>query len=301
MPKVLYQMRQRAMHKVGVWVVIFVLFCEVAHGDGTDWHPGYEMALQAGKRNGRLVYVFVYLPRRAACAQMDQRTFKDPKVRSLLGQFECAAVDASAPAGGAFVERYKMQYIRDPQTGIKLATVPGHVFFRPDGTILHRQYGFIPAPGFIALLQRVKRLHELQVALRRNPRDASTVSELSHLLLLLGHDDEGRRYAEMAVALDPDNAAGARERAHLDIAILTIKSNPELAIERLLHWLEDYAGSKNRVEAQFYLATAYVAADQTDKAMAVLAPFERAKKGTPEAESEWGARARALLKALKEQ
>lgn len=294
-------MRPRAMHKVGVCAVVLLLSWLAGHGDGIDWHPSYEMALQASKRNGRLAYVFVYLPRRAACAQMDQRTFRDPKVRTLLGEFECAAVDASTPAGGAFVERYKMQYIRDPQTGIKLATVPGHVFFRPDGTILHRQYGFIPAPGFVALLQRVKRLHELQVALRRNPRDAAIVSELSHLLLLLGHDEEGRRYAEMAIALDPDNAAGARERAHLDIAILTIKSNPELAIERLLRWLDEYGMSKNRVEAQFYLATAYVAADQTDKAMTVLAPFERAKKGTLEAESEWGARARALLKALKEQ
>lgn len=268
--------------------------------EGIDWHPSYEMALQAAKRSGRLVYVFVYLPRRAACAQMDQRTFKDPQVRSLLGGFECGAVDASTAAGGAFVERYKMQFIRDPQTGIKLATVPGHVFFRPDGTILHRQYGFIPPPGFVALLQRVKRLHELQATLRSNPKDARTTSELSHLLLLLGHDEEGRRYAEMAIALDPDNAAGARERAHLDIAILTIKSNPDLAVERLLRWLDDYRGSKNRVEAQFYLASAYVAADQTDKALAVLAPFERAKRGTPEAESEWGARARALLKALKE-
>jgi hypothetical protein len=120
-------------------------------------------------------------------------------------------------------------------------------------------------------------------------------------LLLLGYDEEGRRYAEMAVALDPTNAVGARERAHLDLAILTIKRDPQLAIERLLRWLEDYRGSKNRVEAQFYLATAYVAADQVEKAQAVLAPFERAKKGTPEADSEWGARARALLKALREQ
>jgi len=151
------------------------------------------------------------------------------------------------------------------------------------------------------LLQRVKRLHELQVALRQGPNNARIVSELSHLLLLLGYDEEGRRYAEMAVALDPTNAVGARERAHLDLAILTIKRDPQLAIERLLRWLEDYRGSKNRVEAQFYLATAYVAADQVEKAQAVLAPFERAKKGTPEADSEWGARARALLKALREQ
>ncbi|MCX7598322.1 MAG: hypothetical protein N2512_05580 [Armatimonadetes bacterium] len=285
---------------------VIVVFLVVApslavRGEGIDWHPTYEAALQAGKRNGRIVYVFVYLPRRAACAQMDQRTFKDPKVRSLLSGFECGAVDASTPAGGMFVERYKMQYIRDPQTGLKLATVPGHVFFRPDGTILHRQYGFIPPPGFVALLQRIRRLHELQVALQRNPKDAGTVSELSHLLLVLGHDEEGRRYAEMAIALDPDNAAGARERAHLDLAILTIKSNPELAVERLLRWLDEYRGSRNRVEAQFYLATAYVAADRTDEALAVLAPFERAKKGTPEAESDWGARARALLKALKAQ
>jgi len=295
------EMRGKSLlHKTGA-LTSAVLACLLLWADGIDWHPSYETALQAGKRNGRLVYVFVYLPRRATCAQMDQRTFKDPQVRSLLSGFECGAVDASTQEGGAFVERYKIQYIRDPQTGIKLATVPAHVFFRPDGTILHRQYGFIPPPGFVALLQRVKRLHELQVALRQGPNNARIVSELSHLLLLLGYDEEGRRYAEMAVALDPTNAVGARERAHLDLAILTIKRDPQLAIERLLRWLEDYRGSKNRVEAQFYLATAYVAADQVEKAQAVLAPFERAKKGTPEADSEWGARARALLKALREQ
>ncbi len=52
------------------------------------------------------------------------------------------------------------------------------------------------------------------------------------------------------------------------------------------------------MEAQFYLATAYVAAGRKAEAEKVLLPFRDAKKGTLEADSEWGARARALLREL---
>lgn len=269
-----------------------------AWGATIDWHPTWQAALKAAKKKGHIAYIFVYLPARAACAQMDKFSFHDPEVIKLMKDLEAGAVDAATVDGGRFVELYKLAVIRDAQRGIKLAVVPAHLFFAPDGTELHRQYGYIVPRAFAALIQRVQQLYALRKSVARNPGDAKTHAELGHLYLKLNRIEEGRKHLEKAIALDPDNRAGAAARARLDIAIITIKSDPKLAIDRLRRWLDQYGRSPLRVEALFYLATAYVAADRLAEAKTVLLPFRNAKKGTPEADSDWGALARRLLKEI---
>lgn len=264
------------------------------------WHPSWQTALKAASKSGKLVYVFVYLPHRLPCAQMDRRTFHDRDVIKLLGNFECAAVDASTIEGGRFVERFQLPWIRDDQTGIKMAVVPNHLFFTPKGRELHRQVGYVPPIAFKALLERVLKLNELIRAVHRDPKNASLQAELGHLYLQLNRNREGRQHLELAIALDPDNAKRAKQRGLLDLAILTIKEDPRLAIQRLRRWLEQYGRGEMRIEAEFYLASAYVAAGEKAKADDILIKYVKAKKGTLEAESFWGARARALYRELHE-
>jgi hypothetical protein len=277
---------------------IALLYALAAPTADLEWHTNWEAAVKAGGKNNRIAYIFVYLPYRAACNQVDQRTFSNAEVRKRLARFELGGVDASTLEGGAFVKLYKLAWIQEPRSKMRLAVVPAHIFFSPDGTVLHRQYGFIAAAGFAALLDRVDVLRHSRAALRQNPRDARAAAECGHTLLLLGQTDEGRRYLEMAIGLDPENAAGAAERARLDLAILTMKTDPDLAVERLRRWLDTYGQSPLRLEARFYLATAYVVAGDTAQADAVLAPFVNARKGSPEADSDWGARARKLYKEI---
>ncbi|MBC7287881.1 MAG: hypothetical protein H5T86_07525 [Armatimonadetes bacterium] len=284
------------MGRPAVGAALAALVC--ASSSGIDWHPSWQTAMKAASKSRKVVYVFVYLPGRATCAQMDQKSLRDPEVVKAMASFEAAPVDASTPEGGKFVEVYKLPWIRDPQRGIKLAVVPNHLFFAPDGKELHRQVGYIPPIAFRALLQRVLKLRELTDAVKRSPKDPKLQAQLGHLHLELNHEDEGRRHLELAIALDPDNRAGAAERARLDLAILTVKRDPELGASRLQAWLDSYPRSPLRMEAEFYLATAYAAAGRIQQADAVLQKFRNAKPGTPEAESEWGARARALYKSL---
>ncbi len=275
-----------------------ISLCVGARAAGIDWHPTWEAALKAAQRNSHIAYIFVYLPGRAACGQMDEFSFRDRQVLELMKNVEAAAVNASSPEGGRFVEQYKLPWIRDPERSVKLAVVPTHAFFGPDGAELHRQSGFVPPAAFRALVERVTELQGLNKRVASNPKDAAAQARLGHLLLLLNQEVPGRRHLELAIALDPENRAGACERARLDLAILGIKQDPSSAIDRLRRWLDTYGRSSSHVEAQFYLATAYVAAGRTSDAEKVLLPFRDAKKGTLEADSEWGARARALLREL---
>ncbi len=266
----------------------------VLTGGKIQWHPTWQTAMKAANKSGKLVYVFVYLPGRLPCAQMDRGTFRDPEVLKLMKKFEAAPVDASTIEGGRFVERFQLPWIRDRQTGLKLAVVPNHLFFTPDGRELHRQVGYMPASAFRVLLNRVLRLDELIKAVHRNPKDAAAQAELGHLYLQLDREREGRRHLELAVALDPDNSKRAKQRALLDFAVLAIKTDPQVAIERLRRWIERYGRGEMRIEAEYHLAAAYLAAGQRAKADGILLKYVRAKKGTLEAESYWGARARAL-------
>jgi len=229
---------------------------------------------------------------------MEEFSFRNPQVIQAMQVVEAGSLNASTTEGGKFVERYKLPWIRDPQRGIKLAVVPMHMFFGPDGAELHRQTGYIPPEAFSALVGRVRELQRYKSRVSANQKDAASHAQLGHIYLMLDQEAAGRRHLEMAIALDPDNRVGACERARLDLAILTIKTDPSLAIQRLRNWLASYGRSSLRLEAEFYLATAYVAAGRKDDAAAVLERYKNPKKGTPEADSEWGARARALLNEL---
>ena len=277
---------------------VALIMAALVAASGIKWHPSWQTAMKAAAKSGKLVYIFVYLPRRAPCAQMDERTFRDPEVIKLMRKFEAAAVDASTIEGGRFVERYHLPLMRDPQRGLKIAIVPNHLFFTPKGRELHRQVGYLPPIAFRALLQRVLKLNELIQAVHRSPKDPRLQAELGHLYLELNREREGRRHLELAIALDPDNSAGAKQRGILDLAILSIKEDPKLAIGRLRRWLEQYGRGEMRVEAEFYLASAYIAAGHRAKAEDILIKYVKAKKGTIEAESYWGARARALYDTL---
>jgi hypothetical protein len=265
---------------------------------GLDWHPDWQVAVEAAAKTGHIAYIFVYLPYRTSCGQMDQRTFSNTEVIKRLDKFELGQVDASTPDGGAFVRKYNLAWIQEPHSKMKLAVVPAHLFFGPDGTLIHRQYGFIPAQGFAALLDRVDTLRHCRAALKQNPRDASACAQMGHTLILLGQVEEGRRYAEMSIAYDPSDATGAPIRSRLDLAILAIKSDPNLGVERMRRWMDAYGASSLRLEGRFYLATAYYAAGNSRACEDALLPFVNARKGSPEAESEWGAMGRKLYQQL---
>ncbi len=279
-------------------LTLALVYSLAAPSVGLDWHPDWQTAVAAAAKSGRTAYIFVYLPYRASCGQMDQRTFSNTAVIKRLDKFELGQVDASTLDGGAFVKRYNLAWIQEPHSKMKLAVVPAHLFFAPDGTVIHREYGFIPASGFVALLDRVETLRHCRAALKQNPRDASACAQMGHTLILLDKVAEGRRYAEMSIAYDPSDTTGAPMRARLDLAILAIKSDPDLGVERLRRWMDAYGNGALRLEGRFYLATAYYAAGNTRATEDTLMPFVNARKGSPEADSDWGAMARKLYKDI---
>jgi hypothetical protein len=279
-------------------LTLALLYAFATPAVGLDWHPNWTTAVEAAAKNGRVAYIFVYLPYRTTCGQMYQRTFSNAEVIKRLDHFDLGDVDASTKDGGDFVRRYNLAFIQDPHSKMKLAVVPAHLFFAPDGTLLLRQYGFIPAQGFAALLDRVDILRHCRAQLKQNSHDASACAQMGHTLIVLNQIDDGRRYAEMAIAYDPSDATGAPIRARLDLAILAIKSDPNVGVDRLRRWLDAYGTSALRLEGRFYLATAYYAAGNTRAAEDTLMPFVNARKGSPEGESDWGALGRGLYKEI---
>lgn len=265
---------------------------------GLDWHPTWPMALKASAKSGHVAYIFVYLPYRAACGQMDERTFSNTQVIKGLAKFECGQLNAALPENADFIRKYKLAYMEDPHTKAKLAVVPAHVFLAPDGKVLLREYGYIPAPGFVGLLDQVEVLRHCEAALKKNPHDASACAQMGHTLLLVGKKKEGRRYSELAIAYDPGGTTSGPCRARLDLAVVEIKGNPKLGLHKMKRWWSAYKDSSLRLEGRFYLATAYYAAGDTKSAQETLLPFVDAHKGTPEADSEWGALGRKLYQEI---
>ncbi len=290
----------RAALRIVAAAALAAALTAVAPAASVKWHISVEAALKAARKSGRPVYVFVYLPYRANCWQMDKFCFHDATIARLMKNFECAGVNAATPGGAAFVDKHKLAKIRDPNTGIVLALVPAHLFLKPDGSELHRQYGYTAPPAFKALLERVLELYRTQKQIARKP-SAALYAKAGHLLLVLGREDESRRYLSKAIDLGQGRDPEAVRRARLDLAILAIKRDPDVAIRRLRMWLDEYGDTPDRCEAEFYLATAYVKAGKRAQAEQLLLKYMRAKKGSPEAESIWGARARRLYRDLKKQ
>ncbi|MCY0886354.1 MAG: DUF255 domain-containing protein [Firmicutes bacterium] len=100
------------------------------------WYADPEQALEEAGRSGRPVFVFVFRPGCSGCRLMDQGTFPRSAVRQALTEW----VPLRLTEGHPFTR------------GRGLLWFPELLALEPDGALLRRQPGYLPAAEFLPWL-----------------------------------------------------------------------------------------------------------------------------------------------------
>ena len=271
-----------------------------------NWLPSVSAALEAAARSGKLVYVFVYRPGLPKALHMGSGTLTDPNVLRALRNYEACPVDVYNPQNEQVLRERKMLQAGEEEAGAtKVAELPISLFLNKQGQEICRLHGYLPPRWFIKALATVRAIATAQTTVQVNPEDAVTHARLGHLYMeLLAYDqrlrDKARESLNRAVALDPRNQTGAKAEAGLDLLVMAIPDDPQQVANDLRRYPQTYPRSPRRLEAQYYMAVAYVAAGNTQEAIKVLRTFEAFGVKAPEYTSPWTEHAVALLTRLRQ-
>lgn len=83
--------------------------------------------MRDAQRTGRLVFVHYYEPLAPGCVTMEQEVFANPAIQALLSEMIC-------------VRQFWSVHLPEVDR-LGLATMPGYVVYRPDGSVAHRDFG----------------------------------------------------------------------------------------------------------------------------------------------------------------
>lgn len=127
-----------------------------AHADQVAWRADVGAAMAEARASGKIVMVDVYTDWCGWCAKLDEETYSDPAVASLLSAIVAVKVNPEKGGAGAkFVEPYKI-------TGF-----PNILFLDSTGKLLDRIDGFMDAIAFAKRLAAIYKSHGVVVATGR--------------------------------------------------------------------------------------------------------------------------------------
>ena len=273
------------------------------HGDNANpaqgkaeiaWHGNYQEAFDAAAKTGKPVFVFVYLPLEKSCVEMARRTLKAEAVVKALANFECCATSVRDREAKPFIDQFHVGPARG-QVGERFQATPVSLFIGPDGTEYLRQTGYLDSVLFELQVQRLLRLLPDLAAARANPKDAATLARIGRKYIEMTVFQLGRAYLQRAVEADPDDAAGVKSDAGLDLIITSMDDRDDKktqkAFEDLAEFVANHPDSPRRREARFYMAAAQIVLGNDSLAKKLLAEFAARGPDSPDAQSEWGQKA----------
>jgi thioredoxin-related protein len=283
--------------------------CPASAADQTlPWRDDWASAQTAARQSRRNVFVYVYQHYRPTCVEMERTTFTAPAVVKLLKErFELMAVASNSTRSRNFLDRYHLgsQLIDEGDYEVGITACPAYLLLSPDGREYVRAFGYQPPQGFLVLLEQMQQIAKLRDRLAAEPEDAAACAALGHLYLALEQPKEGQPLLEAAVRLDPENRLGVRQEAELDLAVLSIPSEPEAAYRRLVAYRFASPDSPRALEVQYYMAVAQVAGQHYKEAEGILLDFAAipallpdGKTPNPVYRSQWCEQADLLLKEL---
>ena len=133
-----------------VWLAAVVFG---AHADQVAWRADVGTAMAEARASGKIVMVDVYTDWCGWCTKLDEETYSDPAVASLLSAIVAVKVNPEKGGAGAkFVEPYKI-------TGF-----PNILFLDSTGKLLDRIDGFMDAAAFAKRLAAIYKSHGVVVA-----------------------------------------------------------------------------------------------------------------------------------------
>lgn len=278
--------------------------------EALEWHRDWEQARKAALSSGRCVFVYVYQHYRPSCVEMETKTFAEDEVaKALRTHFELMAVPANSSHQRDFLDKYHLgvQEIDEGDYEVGVTVSPAYVLLDATGREYIRFFGYYPPSQFREAIARLVEIARLSKRVAEHRDDAVACAQLGHLHLELDRPQTGKPWLERAVALDPDNARGARQEAELDLAILGIPDDPQAAYGRLVAYRLAHPESPRSLEVLYYMAVAQVAAERYADAERILLDFQAIppllpdnKTPNPLYRSKWCEQADVLLKQLQQ-
>ncbi|MHB8997286.1 MAG: hypothetical protein ACYC63_18730 [Armatimonadota bacterium] len=275
------------------------------------WHRTWEEASRAAQKSRKYVLVYVHENGHPASVEMNN-TLQVDQVTEALAAFEVLALSGSSEANAAFCEKYRIGARRPKLWGaqetadrIDASATPAYLFLDASGREYYRTCGYYPPVPFIDMLGQAAQIIDWTNKLATSPNDARASADLGHLYLTLERSDLGKPLLEKAIKLDPQNATGARSDAELDLTILMIPDNPQLAFRQLVAYQFNNPETKRGLELRYYMAVAELANNHFEQAQRILMDFQSIppnivdnKPTNPDYTNRWTVMADLLLKQL---
>ncbi len=189
------------MRRVVLAAGIVLGMARAAAAGGPEWiENDYDKAVARAKETGKLVHVHWRRDGCKWCADLEEKTLAAEDVAKFLGEtFVNVRMDRTKYA--QLAQKFHVESTPDTQ------------FLAPDGRLVRRVIGFLPAAEFLAEAQAVpgtwKKIQELEAVIATNDKDAAVRLELGRLLAAGGDLDGAEKHLRAAAEADKDNAKGA--------------------------------------------------------------------------------------------
>jgi len=252
--------------------------CSGATGAELHRHTSWAAAQAAAQQSGKFIFAYVYRNGHDACVAMEENTLHNDAVVQALQGYEMLSLNGDSRQSRDFCDRYRVgtryneQQEKD-EGRTAFAAAPALLFLDGRGTEYHRTYGFYAPDVFLHILGQVAKLIEWQCALAQQPQDARLHANLGRLHMEMGRTEQARPLLKTAIELDPDNTAGARADAELDLIILSLPDDPVMALRHLVAYQYNRPDTGRMLEIHFYMAVAQLAAGKEDQAEKILLDF----------------------------
>lgn len=269
-------------------LILCLALCALSPAFAADgeikWLDNWDAAQAAARVSGKCILAYVYQHGHAACVEMDRSTFPADEVIAALSRFQPLALNGKSGTCREFCKRYGVGLQSNDDKGLQMdfAAIPACLFLDSSGNEYYRAYGYYPKASFVQLLRRVETLAQDLAAIQQRPNDARLSADLGRLYLDLERDDLGKPYLQRAVKLDPGNAVGARADAELDLTLLTIPDNPDLAFRQLVAYQFNNPDTKRALELRYYMAVAQIAAGKLEQGEKILLDFRMIPQHLPD-------------------
>jgi thioredoxin-related protein len=293
-------------------IAVALTLATAAHAaDDLTWHGTWNEASQAAQKSHKYVLVYVHENGHPASVEMNKTLLVD-EVTEALTAFEPLALSGSSESNAAFCEKYhvgarrpKLWGPQETQDRIDASATPAYLFLAPSGREYYRTCGFYPPAAFIEMLQQAAQIIDLTNKVEAFPNDARAHADLGHLYLTVERPELGRPLLEKAVKLDAHNALGVRSEAELDLTILLIPDDPQLAFRQLVAYQFNNPETKRGLELRYYMAVAELANEHMDQAERILRDFQSippnvvdGKPTNPDYTNPWTEKADLLFRQL---
>lgn len=302
--------------RIGVICALALMAGAATQAAQARWHESLEAGLRAAATSHKPIVVFAFISQPGGIYDtphdyMLHQTLIDQQVVETLGRFEAVRLDIRRPENNAARVQLRISPVRTEQTGVVEAqqregVYPITLFLDETGKELYRRHGYLPPIAYAAELTRAANLFAAMAAADAAPTDAVARRNLGRAYMEMEFTPDDPFYQaavenlERAIELDPENAAGAKYDARVDLTILHLPDDPEQGLAELRGLQAQQPEGDRRFELQYYIAVGQYVLEDLPGAIKTLERFETADRNSPWFDSPWTPEALGLLNHLRD-